>query len=393
MNVMHPVMHMASLHRQPGRPFWFAAYTDQNGKRHFKSTKATDKKQALAIAREWERAVREARRGLLTPEKARDVIARGVAEVFAATHQEALPESKLGVWLDRWLETKSVEASESTVKRYGDIIQSFRSHMGKHLDRDVASLSATTLATWRDAEAKRLSRSSVNLALKTVRSCLSDALKQGLLTANPASQISVLKNKGGSTRREFTLAEIKQLMAKADDEWNGMILFGLYTGQRLGDLATLTWRSIDTETNEIHFITQKTGRRITLPLVGPLNDYVMSLPSSENPDAAIFPGKMRSYQAGGLSGQFHDLLVDAGLAKARTKKKAKQGRDAKREKSTISFHSLRHSAVTFLKAAGVSDALAREIIGHESAAVSRGYTHLNSKNVAKALKKLPDITK
>ena len=36
---------------------------------------------------------------------------------------------------------------------------------------------------------------------------------------------------------------------------------------------------------------------------------------------------------------------------------------------------LRHSAVTMLKAAGVSDFMAREIVGHESAAVSRQYTH------------------
>ena len=39
---------------------------------------------------------------------------------------------------------------------------------------------------------------------------------------------------------------------------------------------------------------------------------------------------------------------------------------------------LRHSAVTMLKASGVSDVLAREIVGHESAAVSRHYTHLTA---------------
>lgn len=382
---------MSSLHKQPGRPFWFAAYTDQNGKRHFKSTKATDKKQARAICTEWERAVREARRGLLTPEKARDVIARGVAEVFAATHQESLPESKLGAWLDRWLETKRVEASEATVKRYTDIIESFRAFATKQLDRDIASLSATHIAAWRDAEARRLSRSSVNLALKTVRSSFSDAMKKGLITVNPASQVPILRNTGGSKRREFTIAEIKRLYAKADNEWKGMILFGLYTGQRLGDLACLTWRNIDIERNEVALSTQKTGRRIVLPIVKPLQNYITTLESSDDPDAFLFPTNARFYKAGGLSGQFHNLLVEAGMAKARTHIKAKKGRDTKREKSEISFHSLRHSAVTFLKAAGVSDGLAREIIGHESAAVSRAYTHLNSSDVAKALNKLPNI--
>jgi len=54
----------------------------------------------------------------------------------------------------------------------------------------------------------------------------------------------------------------------------------------------------------------------------------------------------------------------------REHKSTGKGRDQAREASKISFHSLRHSAVTILKAAGVSDFIAREIIGHESAAVS-----------------------
>jgi hypothetical protein len=31
----------------------------------------------------------------------------------------------------------------------------------------------------------------------------------------------------------------------ANDEWRSMILFGLYTGQRLGDIATLRWNNLD----------------------------------------------------------------------------------------------------------------------------------------------------
>ena len=68
------------------------------------------------------------------------------------------------------------------------------------------------------------------------------------------------------------------------------------------------------------------------------------------------------------------------------------GRDQTREASEISFHSLRHSAVTMLKAAGVSDFVAREIVGHESAAVSRQYTHLTTDDKRAAMQRLPDVT-
>jgi integrase len=69
-----------------------------------------------------------------------------------------------------------------------------------------------------------------------------------------------------------------------------------------------------------------------------------------------------------------------------------KGRDQAREASEISFHSLRHSAVTMLKAAGVSDFIAREIVGHESAAASRQYTHLTTDDKRAAMQRLPDVT-
>jgi len=45
-----------------------------------------------------------------------------------------------------------------------------------------------------------------------------------------------------------------------------------------------------------------------------------------------------------------------------------------------------------LKASDVSDVLAREIIGHESSAVSRQYTHLTTDDLRNAMQRLPDVT-
>jgi hypothetical protein len=45
-----------------------------------------------------------------------------------------------------------------------------------------------------------------------------------------------------------------------------------------------------------------------------------------------------------------------------------------------------------LKAAGVSDFMAREIVGHESAAISRQYTHLSTDDKRAAMQRLPDVS-
>ena len=96
----------------------------------------------------------------------------------------------------------------------------------------------------------------------------------------------------------------------------------------------------------------------------------------------------------GLERKVVQFLVAAGLVEPRPRghKSTGKGRDQAREASEISFHSLRHSAVTMLKAAGVSDFIAREIVGHESAAVSRQYTHLTTDDKRAAMQRLPDVT-
>lgn len=242
-----------------------------------------------------------------------------------------------------------------------------------------------------------LSRSTANLGVKVLRICLGEAVRQGLLAVNPAVRVKLLKSAKESKRRAFTLHEIRRILRACADnaEWRGLVLFGLDLGQRLGDLAKLTWRAVDLDTGEVAFSTRKTGRRIVLPLLQPLSDYLSALPASDNPNAFIFPRAASAKRTASLSNQFREILVEGGLVEplARGHKSTGKGRNQAREASEISFHSLRHSAVTMLKAAGVSDFMAREIVGHESAAISRQYTHLTTDDKRAALLRVPDVTK
>ena len=61
--------------------------------------------------------------------------------------------------------------------------------------------------------------------------------------------------------------------------------------------------------------------------------------------------------------------------------------------NVLSFHSLRHSTTSLFKNAGVGEAITREFIGHDSPAVSRNYTHIETSALREAANKLPDITK
>jgi integrase len=391
---------MPSIHRQSGRPYWFCAFSIWNpetltSRRVFRSTKTRDKKQALEICRAWHKAALKARNGKLSVDAAREVIAQGVSDVFTAANIESLPSASIKSWCETWMEAKAIKTEQSTHARYNRVIERFTGFLGEAKSkRDLSTLQASDVARFRDREAKELSRSTANLGVKVLRICLGEAVRQGLLAVNPAVRVKLLKSTAEPKRRAFTLSEIKRILKASGDniEWRGLILFGLYLGQRLGDLAKLTWRAVNFETGEIAFTTRKTGRRIVLPLLQPLSDYLSALSASDNPNAFIFPRAASAKRTASLSNQFREILSDAGLVEPRGHKSTGKGRSQARETSEISFHSLRHSAVTMLKAAGVSDFMAREIVGHESTAVPRQYTHLTTDDKRAAMQRLPDVT-
>jgi len=126
-------------------------------------------------------------------------------------------------------------------------------------------------------------------------------------------------------------------MIHASGEWEGIILFGLYTGQRLKDIARLTCHNIDTENEELRFVTAKTGRRMSIPLAAPL----LALDSAHSQQYFV-----------PLAAPHGDQM---------------------------------------LKNAGVPKAVAMDIIGHDSEVISRHYTHIESNAKRAALRKLPDL--
>ena len=386
---------MSSVHRQQKRPHWFCAYTSPDGQRHFRSTGTTDKKTARKICALWEQAADQARVGKLTMDKARALIARGVADLVAASGDE-LPSVTISGFLKSWLARKELEAGEKTHTRYSTVVEQFNRFMGPKSARDLAQLTSKDLTAFRDFLSARVSTGTTNISIKILRSALNQAKRDGLIDMNEGERVTLLKSSRVFERRAFTVLEIKRILAAADPEWRGIVLCALYTGLRLTDVVTLTWANISLVQKELIVTTAKTGRRQILPLAKPLLLHLESLPAGDNPSAPLFPSahaaRQRSRYGGTLSNQFHKILVAAKLADKRTHQSRGKGRGAKREVGGLSFHCLRHSATTWLKNSGCSDAIAMDIIGHDSPAISANYSHISSDAKRAALDQMPDVT-
>jgi integrase len=378
---------MASIRKHPKSKYWFACITLPNGRQTQRSTKQTDAKKARAFADKLEAAGR----AKLTEKQARKI----VAEIFEMVNGEKLPGSTSRDFFAKWAANKKRETAEATGRKYSEVIQQFIAAIGKKADSDIADITRADVMAFRDGLASRLSQSTANLAIKIVRMALKEALIAGLVDTNVAIGVRKVKHHGAvHARRAFTLPELKIMLKKAAGEWRGLILFGIYTGQRLGDIAKLTWQNLDMEQEELAFVTSKTGRNQRIPLATPLRRYVEKLPAGDNPKQPLFPEAFSANRTGTLSNQFYEILVDAGLAKDRGEHVSSgKGRSSRRTFNELGFHALRHTATSLMKNAGISPAIVQDIIGHDSPAVSAHYTHIEEAAKRKAIERMPDLTR
>lgn len=344
----------------------------------------------MRIALQWEEAARKR----ITEAQARKVL----SDIHEQIHGTALSTPTVALYAEQWLKRKEGETTAVTLAAYKHATSEFLKALGERANQALHYVTPAMIATWRDMAAGKASARTANNKLKIVRTMFQTAWRDGVISENPAAKVPTLKIRE-SNRRPFTLPELKRLLEVASLEWRGMILTGLYTGQRLKDIGSLTWNNLDLGRNELSLSTSKTGRRQVLPLAAPLKAYFEGLPAGDSPTQPLFPSAhkiaTRKRDTSALSQAFHELLVSASLA---VKRQAKHkptgvGRGATREQSPITFHSLRHTATSLLKNAGVSEAVARDIIGHESAEVSRHYTHIDEKSKRDAMALLPDVTK
>ncbi|ACB75219.1 tyrosine-type recombinase/integrase [Opitutus terrae] len=390
---------MASLRKRLRSPYWFACFYNADGTRAQRSTKQSDKRKALGIANQWERAAKLAGQKRLGEAQARRVL----SDIYEITNDEPLPSATARDFLTRWAERRKLDTANRTFQAYKQVVRDFLKSLGPRAERDISQISKTDIVTYRDEVLTRTSIATANKSLKYLRVALGAAYKDGLTQDNAASKVDAIRRRDDERkqRRPFTLGELKAILANASAEWRGLILFGFYTGQRLSDIANLTWQNLDLEREVIRFVTGKTGRQMEIPIAAPLLAHIETMPASDDPSAPLFP-ESSSVAAGEsadsrLSQHFYDLLVAAGLAKARRRDKQRDegapahGRSRRRTVHEISFHSLRHTATSLLKNAGVSEAVAMDIIGHDSEAISRHYTHIETKAKRKALAKLPKL--
>jgi integrase len=378
---------VASLIRKPRSKFWFACFRDANGKQRRKSTKTTDRKKAMKIAEQYEQVGQ------------RKLPARTVRETLAALYREiyneSLPSVTVHQFIESWLKTKQPEVSPATLAFYTKSTSKFLHFLGPAAELDLTSVTRMALVEFRNQVAQKASATTTNHDLKAIKAIFREAKRDGYIAEDPSEFVDTVRRSSEDNRRPFTVPEIQSVVAVADPEWRSMVLFGLYTGQRLADIASLKWDNVDLGRNEIRLRSRKTAKRILVPMAKPLREHIETLPIGDQPGSAIHPKAFatinRQGRSGNLSNQFADLLAQAGLREKVPHRSKGKGRGSQRASNRLSFHSLRHTAVSLLKDAGIPEGVVMELVGHDSKAMSAHYTHVGAEALERAVATLPKI--
>ena len=241
------------------------------------------------------------------------------------------------------------------------------------------------------------------------------------------------------SRRELTMDELKRLLdaaKKVDVEWHTLFLIGIYTGLRLGDCCRLDWSQINLAQGVIQLVPRKTRRHhqrmVTIPIHPTLgrallecnvrmweygnekmrnceNEEMVACENGEQSDNSSL-----SHSSNSSLSYSHNLTLHSGpvlptiadayahahwkvnhtlkrIFKAANITTSVKIEGRKHRTPEATFHSLRHTFVSFAANAGVPLHIVQSIVGHESTAMTRHYYHESVDALRNAVNAIPSL--
>ena len=195
-------------------------------------------------------------------------------------------------------------------------------------------------------------------------------------------------------RRELSVDEVRRLLVSAQtegSEWALLFAIAAYTGMRLGDCCRLAWNNVNLAHGIIQIVPHKTrryscGQPITIPIHEQLQELLaVLLPTARS--GFVLPAIAADYEC-------HSWRIAKVLARIFDRARIIRSvlYDGRmRLTPYATFHSLRHSFVSFAANSGAPLVVVQAIVGHMSSAMTRHYYHANEAALRKAVEAIPSF--
>jgi len=312
-----------------------------NGRRYRASTETADKQAAKDIEARERARILEGRHGI---RRQPDITFRSFAETYLKDHADL---HKRSAQRDREIINRLNRSLGST------ILHDITAHRIEHWKRERLA------GKWRGYQttstAKPLKPATVNRELDTLKSILSKAVEWGKLLENPARGVRRLKVENRRTRI-LTEAEQRDLLEAAPRKLRALVTLALVTGARVGELLALRWEHC--QDGYVTFWETKNGRPRRIPISPAIAAVLDSLPRI-HPHVFTNAKREDRYTVNGIAHVFRRAVERAGISNS----------------DEVSLHTLRHTALSRMIAAGWDDYTVMELAGHSSTRMLARYTH------------------
>ncbi len=248
------------------------------------------------------------------------------------------------------------DKSAATLKNWNSSTSTIVAHLK---DADMAKHSRATFVGLRDALLKGRKPSSAKKVMTHASSVIGWAVATGLIERDFSKKLTITKG-AESDRIAFSQDHLKVLQGWAvsnfGEDWRASVIaLGVATGARIGEVHQLTGSDIykadgqwvmDINDKEGKTLKNSFSRRI-VPLLGIPEGHLEKLSQTQ--------GRLFTQSKSGFDQLTNQMIRD--LLGTKTG-------------GGLSFHSLRHSMASDLKAAGVSVGIVQAILGHSSGSLA-----------------------
>ena len=228
---------------------------------------------------------------------------------------------------------------------------------------------------------KQLKANTINLAYKTLRAMLDEAVRLKIISKNPCSQVKKLKE-AETERTILTVEEARKLFANNwASVWESSVIYKAHklaacTGLRVGELRGLKGEFVF---DDYIFITgqysrygykanTKTKHNRNIPITPIMRQELNELIKA-NGKGYVFSedGGKTPVTVERINRQFDRALERIGIS------------HEEKLKRNLSFHAWRHFLNTLLRMSNVADSKVQSVTGHRSMKMTEHYTHFDTR--------------
>ena len=242
-------------------------------------------------------------------------------------------------------------------------------HLESHLKgKTLSRIGVKDIDDYKQKRLKEVKPATINRELAILKHMFSLAIKWKYVDENPVKQVEFFQEPQLAIRT-LNKDDAKKLIEAASDHLRPIIIVALNTGMRRGELLNLKWKDIDFDNHFIYIKKTKTGMIRKIPM-SPMVEK--TLEGIERRCDYIFQSPRTKEGLKHIRTGWYNTCDRAGIKDFR-------------------FHDLRHTAATWMVAAGIDLVTVKEILGHVNIKTTMRYAHPTPENKRKAVNALAAI--